>query len=92
MEQNKMCHSKMKFTCIKQATFEAQFLKKLSNNEVELKKSVAYKKTCSSKDFLAHFDHVFDQNEHNDLKLLYFNRTSLSHLELYRPLASQASN
>ena len=49
MEQNKMCHSKMKFTCIKQATFEAQFLKKLSNNEVELKKSVAYKKRVVQK-------------------------------------------
>ena len=35
--------------CIKQhlqATFEAQFMKKLSNTETELKKSVAYKKTC----------------------------------------------
>ena len=28
-----------------QATLEAQFMKKLSNTEAELKKSVAYKKT-----------------------------------------------
>ena len=27
------------------ATFEAEFMKKLSNTEVELKKSVAYKKS-----------------------------------------------
>ena len=29
---------------MKQATFEAQFMKNLSNNEIELEKSVAYKK------------------------------------------------
>ena len=29
------------------ATFEAQFMKKLSNTEVELKKSIAYKKRVS---------------------------------------------
>ena len=29
------------------ATFEAQFMKKLSNTEAELKKSVGYKKTCT---------------------------------------------
>ena len=28
------------------ATFEAQFMKKLSNTDAELKKSVVYKKTC----------------------------------------------
>ena len=28
------------------ATFEAQFMKKLSNTEDELKKSVAYKNAC----------------------------------------------
>ena len=28
------------------ATFEAQFIEKLSNTETELKKSVAYKKAC----------------------------------------------
>ena len=28
-------------------TFEAQFIKKLSNTKAELKKNVAYKKTCS---------------------------------------------
>ena len=30
-----------------QATFEAQFMQKLSNTEAELKKSVAYNKPCS---------------------------------------------
>ena len=30
------------------STFEAQFIKKLSNTEVELKKSVAYKKGCNN--------------------------------------------
>ena len=29
------------------ATFKAQFMKKLSNTESELKKGVAYKKACS---------------------------------------------
>ena len=33
--------------CRTLATFEAQFMEKLSNIEVELKKSVAYKKACS---------------------------------------------
>ena len=28
------------------ATFEARFMKKLSNTETELRKSVAYKKAC----------------------------------------------
>ena len=33
--------------CIKkQAIFEVQFLKKLSNTEAEFKRSVAYKKAC----------------------------------------------
>ena len=38
-------------TCIKQrqATFEAQFMNKLSNTEAELKKSVAYKKSVELK-------------------------------------------
>ena len=38
----------MMTTCINQhsSTFEAQLMKKLSNAEAELKKSVAYKKTC----------------------------------------------
>ena len=30
------------------ATFEARFMKKLSNTEAQLKKSVPYKKGCSS--------------------------------------------
>ena len=40
----------MMFSCIKQhlATFEAQFMKKLSNTEAELKKSVAYEKSMYS--------------------------------------------
>ena len=29
------------------ATLEAQFMRKISNTETDLKKSVAYKKTCS---------------------------------------------
>ena len=38
----------MMATCINQhlSTSEAQLMKKLSNTEAELKKSVAYKKTC----------------------------------------------
>ena len=42
-----MCLRIMIVLCIKlhQGTFEAQFMKKLSNVEAELKKSVAYKKT-----------------------------------------------
>ena len=38
----------MMLVCIKQhqATFQAQFMKKLSNTEAELKKSNAYKKAC----------------------------------------------
>ena len=38
----------MMLVCIKQhqATFQAQFMKKLSNTEAELKKSDAYKKAC----------------------------------------------
>ena len=41
------CLSIMIVICIKQrlTTFEAQFMKKLSNTEAELKKSVAYKKS-----------------------------------------------
>ena len=31
-----------------QATFEATFMKKLSNTEAELRKSIAYKKDCIS--------------------------------------------
>ena len=31
-----------------QATPEAQFITKISNTEVELKKSVAYKKACTT--------------------------------------------
>ena len=31
-----------------QETFEVEFMKKLSNTEAEMKKSVAYKKVCSS--------------------------------------------
>ena len=34
----------MMVICIKQETFEAQFMKKLSSTEFELKKSVTYKK------------------------------------------------
>ena len=42
----KMYLSIMMVICIKQhqATFEAQFMKRLSNTEAELKKSVAYNK------------------------------------------------
>ena len=32
-------------TCIKQATFEAKFMKKLKNTEAELKEYIAYKKS-----------------------------------------------
>ena len=40
----------MMLICIKQhqATFEAQFMKKLSKSEAGLEKSVAYKKACST--------------------------------------------
>ena len=43
----KVCLSIMTVICIKQhlATFAAQFMKKLSSTEAELKKSVAYKKS-----------------------------------------------
>ena len=46
----KMCLNIMMVICIKQhlSKFEAQFLKKISNTEVELKKSVAYEKACIS--------------------------------------------
>ena len=40
----KMCLSIMMVLRNRYATFEAQFMKKLSNTEAELKKSVAYKK------------------------------------------------
>ena len=42
----KMCLSMMMVICISnaKATFEAQYMKKLSNTEAEMKKSVAYKK------------------------------------------------
>ena len=42
-----MCFSIMMVICVLsniQATFEAQFMKKLSNTGAELKKSVAYRK------------------------------------------------
>ena len=31
-----------------EATFEARFIKKLSNTEIELRKRVAYKKPCKA--------------------------------------------
>ena len=42
------CLSMMMLICIKQhlSKFEAQFMKKLSNNEVELKKALLIKKVC----------------------------------------------
>ena len=40
------------------------------------------KKECGLKNFLAHFGHVFDQNGHNELELVYFRRSNLSHLQL----------
>ena len=44
----KTCHTMMMLICIKQqATFEAQFMKKLRIIEAELKKSVAYEKACT---------------------------------------------
>ena len=47
----KMCLCIMMVICIKQhlSNFEVQFMKKLSNTEAQLKKSVAYKKSvyCS---------------------------------------------
>ena len=39
----KKCRSIMMLIHTFEATFEAQFIKKLSNTEAELKKSVAYK-------------------------------------------------
>ena len=42
----KKCLIMMMLICIKQSTFEAQFMKQLSSTEGELKKSVAYKKAC----------------------------------------------
>ena len=56
--KQKKCLIKMLLICIKQhpSNIEAQFMKKLSNTETELKESVAYKKSvqdniekCASK-------------------------------------------
>ena len=45
----KMCLNIMMVLSKTQATFEVQFMKKLSNTEAEMKKSVPYeKKTCTS--------------------------------------------
>ena len=43
-----MCLSKIIVTCIMQhqAIVKAQFMKKLSNTEGELRKSLTYKKAC----------------------------------------------
>ena len=48
----------MMLVCIKQhqATFQAQFMKKLSNTGAELKKSDAYKKAC----FFLHTSAIFN--------------------------------
>ena len=44
-----MCLNIMMVLSNTQATFEVQFMKKLSNTEAEMKKSVPYeKKTCTS--------------------------------------------
>ena len=46
------------------------------------RKALLIKKECGLKNFLAHFDHVFDQNGYNELELVYFRRSNLSHLQL----------
>ena len=54
----------MMTVCIKQhlSNIEAQFMKKLSNTEAELKNSVDYKKACKFNVILKHRTTMFDKS------------------------------